>query len=172
MPVQARRRPHTKSRHGCVRCKQKHVKCDEVRPTCGTCVRYEVPCAYPLSQPRGPAQGVDDASPETIAPCSTSNSTSPAPGPRLTGTGSLSPATTANHQPRSTLTLWEFELLHHWIINVADSFDISPGVHRAFRDHAVTAATRFDFFMHMILILSALHLALTNRPSSPRNTAS
>ncbi|KAL3490048.1 hypothetical protein BJX62DRAFT_238502 [Aspergillus germanicus] len=173
MPVQARRRPHTKSRHGCVRCKQKHVKCDEVRPTCGTCVRYEVPCAYPprhaprpSSQTRGQAQGVDDASPETIAPCSNSKSTSPASDPTQTGTGtgSLSPAPTANHQPRSVLTLWEFDLLHHWIINVADSFDISPGLHRDFRDHAVTAATRFEFFMHMILILSALHLALTKSP--------
>ncbi|KAL3454109.1 hypothetical protein BJX65DRAFT_262821 [Aspergillus insuetus] len=175
MPMQARRRPHTKSRHGCVRCKQKHVKCDEAQPTCGTCVRYEVPCAYPPRQPpratsqtRGQAEGVDAASPETTAPWSTSNSTSPAPTPGPTrtgtGTGSLSPAPTANHQPRSTLTLWEFDLLHHWIIDVADSFDISPGLHRAFRQHAITAATRFEFFMHMILILSALHLALTKSP--------
>jgi hypothetical protein len=37
-------------------------------------------------------------------------------------------------------------------------------VHRAFRDNVITSATRFEFFMHMTLILSALHLALTKSP--------
>ncbi|KAH6867346.1 hypothetical protein B0T10DRAFT_572404, partial [Thelonectria olida] len=33
-----------KSRSGCVRCKQKHVKCDEAVPSCLTCVRGGLAC--------------------------------------------------------------------------------------------------------------------------------
>lgn len=42
---------HTKSRAGCLRCKQRRVKCDEARPQCTNCIRHEVPCQY-KSTPR------------------------------------------------------------------------------------------------------------------------
>ncbi|KAJ0422027.1 hypothetical protein BJY00DRAFT_280790 [Aspergillus carlsbadensis] len=175
---QARRRPHTKSRQGCIRCKQKHVKCDEARPTCSTCVRYDVPCAYPPRKPpgatsraRGQEQGgmIQDISPGATAASSNSASASPAPAPVAVAVAAPEVASSLSlahkpHQPRSSLTFWEFELMHHWIVNVSDSFDISPGFHRVFRDELVGAATRFEFFMHMLLILSALHLSLTKSP--------
>lgn len=62
------------------------------------------------------------------------------------------------------LSIWEFELLHHWILNVAESFAVSPGFDYFWRDQAVQLAMRHDYFLHMILILSALHLGLTNNP--------
>ncbi|KAI0379922.1 hypothetical protein F5Y04DRAFT_258706 [Hypomontagnella monticulosa] len=37
---------HKKSRTGCMRCKQRRVKCDENRPSCGSCTRHAVPCVY------------------------------------------------------------------------------------------------------------------------------
>jgi len=37
-----------KSKGGCVRCKARHVKCDEVRPGCGACLRHGVDCQYAL----------------------------------------------------------------------------------------------------------------------------
>ncbi|OJJ46785.1 hypothetical protein ASPZODRAFT_65964 [Penicilliopsis zonata CBS 506.65] len=37
---------HKKSRHGCVRCKARRVKCDEEKPACGGCTRHAVPCVY------------------------------------------------------------------------------------------------------------------------------
>lgn len=46
-------RPHTivmgpkvYSRDGCIVCKARRKKCDEVRPECGACVRMKLPCAY------------------------------------------------------------------------------------------------------------------------------
>ncbi|KAI0397259.1 hypothetical protein F5Y17DRAFT_391028 [Xylariaceae sp. FL0594] len=36
---------HKKSRTGCLRCKQRRVKCDELRP-CGGCSRHMVECVY------------------------------------------------------------------------------------------------------------------------------
>ncbi|KAI1097245.1 hypothetical protein F4804DRAFT_328147 [Jackrogersella minutella] len=38
---------HKKSRTGCLRCKQRRVKCDEIRPSCGSCSRHAVECLYP-----------------------------------------------------------------------------------------------------------------------------
>ncbi|KAK9487013.1 hypothetical protein V1527DRAFT_462377 [Lipomyces starkeyi] len=41
-----RRRPHKKSRIGCIECKRRHIKCDESRPTCVNCSTVERSCSY------------------------------------------------------------------------------------------------------------------------------
>ncbi|KAJ5717388.1 hypothetical protein N7488_003034 [Penicillium malachiteum] len=41
------RRSHTKSRKGCLECKRRHVKCDEVLPKCSLCKRRKLECNYP-----------------------------------------------------------------------------------------------------------------------------
>lgn len=35
------------SRAGCIECKRRKVKCNEVHPSCATCTRVRVPCVYP-----------------------------------------------------------------------------------------------------------------------------
>ncbi|KAL2203667.1 hypothetical protein CC79DRAFT_1069335 [Sarocladium strictum] len=35
-----------RSRHGCVTCKQRHVRCDEGRPSCSNCTRLQLDCQY------------------------------------------------------------------------------------------------------------------------------
>ena len=47
MSDRARRRTHKKSRTGCQACKQRHVRCDERRPSCSSCDKRRVPCLYP-----------------------------------------------------------------------------------------------------------------------------
>ncbi|KAI1199518.1 hypothetical protein F5X97DRAFT_117190 [Nemania serpens] len=42
---------HKKSRTGCLRCKQRRVKCDELHPSCSSCSRHMVECVY-QAQPR------------------------------------------------------------------------------------------------------------------------
>ena len=42
----ATRRPHRKSRLGCLTCKQRRVKCDEAGPPCGPCRARCIPCEY------------------------------------------------------------------------------------------------------------------------------
>ncbi|GAM91578.1 hypothetical protein ANO11243_096300 [Dothideomycetidae sp. 11243] len=37
---------HTKSRTGCLTCRRRRVKCDEVRPACGVCSRLALDCNY------------------------------------------------------------------------------------------------------------------------------
>ncbi|KAL4739936.1 hypothetical protein BDV11DRAFT_107314 [Aspergillus similis] len=148
MPV---RRPHTKSRAGCQRCKEKHVKCDEVRPTCGACARYGVPCVLkPLTTVRRAEKRECQPSASPALPVTPA---SPAPSLLVPSRG------------RTALTLWEFELVHHWILHVAESFHVSPGFHRKWCDRGIKVAIQYDFFLHMILMLSALHLALTKSSS-------
>lgn len=40
------RRPHKKSRAGCITCKKRRVKCDESKPSCTRCQRYGALCSY------------------------------------------------------------------------------------------------------------------------------
>ncbi|KAK9239380.1 hypothetical protein V1525DRAFT_398651 [Lipomyces kononenkoae] len=46
MQVVCRRRPHTKSRHGCLQCKKKRTKCDEGKPSCNRCARTGAACSF------------------------------------------------------------------------------------------------------------------------------
>ncbi|KAK6066836.1 hypothetical protein SCUP234_11892 [Seiridium cupressi] len=58
---------HKKSRTGCIRCKQRRVKCDETRPSCSGCSRHMVDCIYPaqaattLTAPKPAVQSTGDA---------------------------------------------------------------------------------------------------------------
>ncbi|PRT52771.1 Sterol uptake control protein 2 [Wickerhamiella sorbophila] len=41
-----KRRPHTKSRNGCITCKRRRVKCDELHPKCRNCIHLRLECRY------------------------------------------------------------------------------------------------------------------------------
>ncbi|KAI1279470.1 hypothetical protein F5Y07DRAFT_43922 [Xylaria sp. FL0933] len=42
----ATRQPHRKSRNGCINCKRRKVKCDELRPQCARCFLFGQRCMY------------------------------------------------------------------------------------------------------------------------------
>ncbi|KAL1870302.1 hypothetical protein VTK73DRAFT_2677 [Phialemonium thermophilum] len=80
------RRSHKKSRAGCRRCKTRKIKCDEVHPRCGNCVKHGVPCdfehpevAEELQQtPSNADISVESPSVAGEATCPTQLATSPA----------------------------------------------------------------------------------------------
>ncbi|CAI7566423.1 unnamed protein product [Penicillium pancosmium] len=41
------KRPHTKSRRGCLNCKKRKVKCQETKPACTNCLSRDMKCTYP-----------------------------------------------------------------------------------------------------------------------------
>lgn len=41
-----KRRAHRKSRTGCKNCKLRRTKCDEVKPACTSCLRFNITCSY------------------------------------------------------------------------------------------------------------------------------
>ncbi|KAH8647243.1 hypothetical protein BX600DRAFT_151889 [Xylariales sp. PMI_506] len=64
------RRSHPKSHRGCKRCKSRRVKCDERKPECGNCIKYNAICDFigeiivpktsPSSNVAGPALPMAD----------------------------------------------------------------------------------------------------------------
>ncbi|KAF4969833.1 hypothetical protein FSARC_2991 [Fusarium sarcochroum] len=160
------RRAHTKTRSGCIRCKQKHIKCDEARPSCGACTRYKVPCVLKTNHSRvlastkgsqlavGSPSNLSAASVEGLSPATSQN-------------GTPTTAVTPTAQPesqRQSLTIWEFELLHHYITKVTESFITPPFMQKFLNEDAITQATQHDFLLHITLMTSCLHLALTKSP--------
>lgn len=67
------RRPHTKSRNGCIECKRRHIRCDEGQPSCTNCEVAERTCFFPKpktakqkqkqgqSEPDAPSASLPDA---------------------------------------------------------------------------------------------------------------
>ncbi|KAK4153784.1 hypothetical protein C8A00DRAFT_43351 [Chaetomidium leptoderma] len=66
---------YTKSRTGCLRCKQRRVKCDENRPSCKACIRHGIECS--LSTEPSP----DSPASSSAAAATPSPRSSPAPQP-------------------------------------------------------------------------------------------
>ncbi|KAL4937136.1 hypothetical protein BDV06DRAFT_232784 [Aspergillus oleicola] len=81
-PESRPRRAHVehgkRSRNGCATCLSKKVKCDEIRPHCGRCMRLRLTCEWPLPRPSlkerrrgfGPIKSRDSGiwSPSSIKP--------------------------------------------------------------------------------------------------------
>ncbi|PVH72303.1 hypothetical protein DL98DRAFT_74695 [Cadophora sp. DSE1049] len=40
------RRPHRKTKTGCLTCKKRKIKCDESRPECDNCIKHTLGCEY------------------------------------------------------------------------------------------------------------------------------
>jgi hypothetical protein len=110
------RRSHRKSRAGCRRCKSRKIKCDEVHPRCGNCVKHGVPCDFEsrdvLDDLAPPLSIASSTSTSTTAPSTANNSatasvapsvstsiTSTAESPRGSTTASLNVPRTPSLQP-------------------------------------------------------------------------
>lgn len=48
-PKTTKRRPHSKSRHGCKTCKRRRVKCDETHPICNNCKHLNLECSFAVN---------------------------------------------------------------------------------------------------------------------------
>lgn len=46
-----RRRLLPRSKNGCWICRIKHLKCDEVRPACASCIKFGIQCDYSPEKP-------------------------------------------------------------------------------------------------------------------------
>ncbi|WPK27073.1 hypothetical protein PUMCH_004445 [Australozyma saopauloensis] len=78
-----KRKYHSKSKKGCVTCKKRRVKCDEMKPNCSTCVRMKLECGYldepPTSSKRKKSEG--SLSPASSATQQATPNKSPSPPP-------------------------------------------------------------------------------------------
>ena len=123
------RRSHTKSHHGCSNCKQRRIKCDETRPSCGSCRKKGLSCSFNNSQGHPRPQNLDEH------------------------------AQRRGNEGTSVLPLGELELLHHWHTVTAPSLAQNEILNEGLQTHVPREGLSHPFLMHGILAISALHLS-------------
>ncbi|KAI8626378.1 hypothetical protein F5Y19DRAFT_446371 [Xylariaceae sp. FL1651] len=170
------RRAHKKSRLGCRECKQRHIKCDEQRPTCSHCAITQRHCRYVSSAAAVASPGVRQeatASPESTH-CSDKITTSgfksnaaaavsPRTQPRIISRPNVTSWTdqdiAKSSAPGTLVNLYHMEFLIHYKFSISvpeidNEFDI-PATNMVHRK-----ALQFPWLLHAVLAISSRHLAM------------
>ncbi|KAH6716472.1 hypothetical protein BKA61DRAFT_548488 [Leptodontidium sp. MPI-SDFR-AT-0119] len=154
------RRSHTKSRHGCLECKAKKVKCDQGKPTCARCTKSKQPCHYGIVSgklclsPTSLASGVN-APPSAKLPWGISRFPSP-----------IDPLETQ----QGTFTASDLNLMHHY--STAKFLPLAPNGAETeiWQKLAPEEAFKHRFLLYGILAIAALHKAYFYPDTAPENT--
>ncbi|KAH8805910.1 hypothetical protein F5884DRAFT_680921 [Xylogone sp. PMI_703] len=134
------RRPHKKSRKGCINCKKRHIKCDEKHPTCTNCTNYGTVCSF--SQHLSPP-----ISSRSTPDSQTTSSKHAAPSNGLVSTG------------HNELNVGDLELLHHFTTVTCYTLSSVPSDCRLWQTPIVKEALDHPFLLRGILALAAFHLS-------------
>ncbi|CAG7977982.1 unnamed protein product [Penicillium salamii] len=151
------RKPHRKSRNGCMECKRRRVKCNEQYP-CHNCLKYQTDCIFRTDlapQRRSPTEpGKSFGNANQIASKSVIGA--------MESLAGSSPSTTAR---RCDFEARDLELMHHYSTSVAKTFsrriDIQDVWAIALPKHAYSCS----YLMHGLLAISALHSGWLNHDS-------
>ncbi|KAF7871671.1 hypothetical protein EAF04_003778 [Stromatinia cepivora] len=168
MDVIRPRRPHHKSRTGCLQCKARKVKCDEKKPSCQKCENYGSTCSYLRTHPVKSLH-----SQETQCSAMTrQNSKSKSPSAETLSAkleSSPRPAVSPTPSPgpsNYSFSVLDMELLHYYTMyGVSDFADFASG-QELFRTTVVELAFQFPFLMHEILAFAALQLSHARPPKA------
>ncbi|KAM0425594.1 hypothetical protein ACHAPT_009125 [Fusarium lateritium] len=164
------RRPHRKSRNGCINCKKRKVKCDETKPICFNCMRFNVPCSFdPHSPPTyGPLPKTLSEELENKSPhrgpgrprkdwAALGNSLRAATAPR--SPSSNASTSSADSEPCS-LNLVDANLMLHFIHHTAGTLSKSEDKIGLFwRNNVPKIGFSHHFVLHLIYALAGFHLA-------------
>ncbi|KAL5044558.1 hypothetical protein BDW71DRAFT_185783 [Aspergillus fruticulosus] len=164
------RRTHRKSRLGCWNCKKRRVKCDEKKPMCTNCVQHSIDCDFRLSTSRSPSE--DTTPPQTqrfkfreskyqsqISPLSQEQSK---PNCRSFGVQCDSaPTVEFKGGPGDGISHADLYLFHHFTTSTYRTF-AGEAAHHVWQVHVPQWGFSFPSIMHLLLTLSALHLAYLN----------
>ncbi|EXL40719.1 hypothetical protein FOCG_16869 [Fusarium oxysporum f. sp. radicis-lycopersici 26381] len=149
------RRSHKKSKKGCLQCKQRHVKCDEGRPTCLLCTMSNRDCSF-ASDPQPPPQ---DANSSTSDPSSREGSL-PSLDTNLRYTSATSLSDSHETSFNSVVNMEHMELFIHGITN-KDLFSLGDRVEHSQKtlDICLKESVKAPYLLHQVLAFSARHLA-------------
>ncbi|KAH8653791.1 hypothetical protein BX600DRAFT_471652 [Xylariales sp. PMI_506] len=129
------RRSHAKSRNGCQRCKQRHIKCDETGPPCTNCSARGTECVY------------SNGGRLSLA----SKATQPQHQPLQ-----QQPCLVISKPSRRLL---ELELMHRWSTSTYRTLAPDEGERYVLQVQVPREALRYDFMLNGIYAMSALDLA-------------
>ncbi|KAG9231280.1 hypothetical protein BJ875DRAFT_469943 [Amylocarpus encephaloides] len=163
------RRPHHKSRQGCVTCKQKKIKCDETKPSCKYCTLRSLECVYsPPDAGSSPAVSRAVSTPTTVSkpslPSAGRSSFLPNSSPNagrntnLDANLHIDPALRfSSHQPCDRWTLSDMELLYFYTSSTSLTLSNSPEHCHVWQYVVPNFAFSHTFLLQELLALAALH---------------
>ncbi|KAJ5216650.1 uncharacterized protein N7498_003057 [Penicillium cinerascens] len=132
------KRPHHKSRNGCLSCKRRRVKCDESTPACTNCAKRRENCEWPSRLQR------------TMPSRSRSPSIETAISQRLLDSAN------------PNLNLLHLKLFHHFACATRETL-----IFKEVWDEGLQLSFQHEYLMHSILFLAARHLSVLV-PNDPR----
>lgn len=157
------RRQHTKSRHGCLTCKKRKVRCDMNKPICENCHRLERQCTY--------ADTLDTLSPSKTLPYESSFA-SVSPGPP-----SIAPNSTGKEPQAPFLSsitaesAHDLELVHHFTTHTSSSLTDSGEQAMVWRVYVPRYAFLHRFLLYVVLMCKFLHYWFPKSSSIPPTIA-
>ncbi|KAJ5350980.1 hypothetical protein N7541_008707 [Penicillium brevicompactum] len=137
-----------KSRTGCRECKTRKVKCDEQRPICGSCSKFNKRCSFLRTTPYLWNSGLSN---QQTKPEKVISSQKPRKDARK---GSSKQA-----KDNPDFTLEDMRLLHHFTSSTSKTLSDDPEAHETWATTVVQIAFTQSFLLQGILALAALHMA-------------
>ncbi|PKY02163.1 putative Zn(II)2Cys6 transcription factor [Aspergillus campestris IBT 28561] len=153
------RRTHRKSRLGCGNCKKRRVKCDEKQPVCNNCLVHSINCDFQNSSSRSPSAG---STPPQRYQFRQSKYQTLASSPSQEEGNYRSVAAFA-WKPGEGISLADLHLFHHFTTATAGTItDETKDPQKVWQIHVPRWGMSFPSIQHLLLTLSALHLAYLN----------
>ncbi|KAL3446177.1 hypothetical protein BJX65DRAFT_309167 [Aspergillus insuetus] len=159
------RRSHRKSRLGCGNCKKRRVKCDEKKPTCSNCIQHSIDCDFTA---RSASESLTPpARRYQFRQSKYQQVASPSPQAQDQNQVQLKTTTSVAIQcdfppipDKGGISLSDLHLFHHFTTTTYRTLsEESPATRRLWQSLIPAWGISFPSILHLILALSALHLA-------------
>lgn len=153
------------------------LQCDEKRPSCANCSNHNIECTFTATSTADSESPAPDGSEEPVCRIARRFRPRQLPAGGLKQTFRISTPTSepqlsssANSQStgvqcdllkdslQSTISISDLNLFHHWSISTYKTMAISDP-HNLWQYHLVQWGIEFPSILHLLLALSALHLA-------------
>ncbi|KAL4861905.1 hypothetical protein BDV12DRAFT_190779 [Aspergillus spectabilis] len=160
------RRSHRKSKLGCGNCKKRRVKCDEKKPICSNCLQHSMDCDFHFAASNSPSEGSTPPQRfhfrQSKYQALTSSPAQDEPKLRSIGVqcGPLPSPTATSSIESGGISISDLHLFHHFTISTVRTLvDETTDGKTVWQTHVPQWGMSFPPIMHLILAISALHLA-------------
>ncbi|KAJ5095510.1 hypothetical protein NUU61_004866 [Penicillium alfredii] len=157
------RRSHKKSRTGCEQCKVRRVKCDETRPECSNCTYRDLHCTYAkIAKDPAPDSPAAPAVPDDSLHQGFPDKKQPQ-GPEAHDRNELPERSIEATEQKYSIR--DLELMHRFSVDTYKYLCGDQTDMQEWQTHIPQYAYKYEFLMHGILALAALHTtAITADP--------
>ncbi|OGM50937.1 C6 transcription factor [Aspergillus bombycis] len=150
------RRPHKKSRAGCITCKKRRVKCDEGKPACVKCQKYGASCSYPTTSSRK-GSSTDVASSAQKPDNTTFSFALSDLATRIEAVLNLDTGTNASLVERNAVHPVSMVAFQHFIKCSTETV-ANPSLRAVMRSDMIRVSLTSPYLMYTILAVGVLHL--------------